>query len=230
MGEIIHCYTTASTTAETNVEIGDTENTNNIDMDKSITVICNTQKHGEFSITPNDQLGNNPEQIAYGCPKCGEAKSNYVIKTISQNDKNINNYFNNAITIVNYDNNSVVALRIGIDFYKSNTFYVNPLIGMNNISIKEIDNITAKLLKIFPDTPNALLKFQQLMSDGQIWSNQYAVSLEDYAVCEIDGYIITFHLDINNGLGHTINNILPISSVVMKKNLVPYQFNSIVGK
>ena len=42
----------------------------NIDMDKPITVICKVEGHGEFYITSNDHLGNNPEQIAYGCPKC----------------------------------------------------------------------------------------------------------------------------------------------------------------
>ena len=41
-----------------------------MDMDKPITVICIVEGHGEFSITPNDHLGNNQEQIAYGCPKC----------------------------------------------------------------------------------------------------------------------------------------------------------------
>ena len=48
--------------------------TDYIDMNSPITVICKVEGHGEFYLTPNDHLGNNPEQIAYGCPKCGDRK------------------------------------------------------------------------------------------------------------------------------------------------------------
>ena len=43
-----------------------------IEMNKLITIICPT--HGPFRMTPNDHLGINEEQIAYGCRKCGDKK------------------------------------------------------------------------------------------------------------------------------------------------------------
>jgi hypothetical protein len=43
-----------------------------MDMDKPITIGC--PDHGDFSMTPNDHLGNNKERIAYGCPKCKDEK------------------------------------------------------------------------------------------------------------------------------------------------------------
>ena len=152
-----------------------------------------------------------------------------VIKTISQDDKNINNYFDNAKTVVNYNNNSVDASFHRLDFHKSNTFIVNPF-GMSNVSIVEVDNITDRLLNIFPDTPSGLEKFDTFTIDGQIWSSPCVFNVEDYAICEFNGYIITFHLDLFNGLGTTINNIVPKSSVVMKQDFITYQFNNKGGK
>ena len=43
-----------------------------MDYDKEIEIIC--KKHGSFFVTPNNHIGNNKEQIAYGCPKCKDRK------------------------------------------------------------------------------------------------------------------------------------------------------------
>ena len=207
-----------ATTDDTTVA---TEDTSIMDMDIPVTVLCKVQGHGEFLITPNDHLGNNPEQIAYGCPKCGECKSNYVLNTINQNDKIIKNYFSNSYNIVNHFHNSVVAHMNRLKFYTSNTFGVNPL-GTNGLSNSIVDSITDKLLKIFPATKSGVDKFFNFIDDSQIYANHSPFSIEDYAVCELNGYIIVFHLDLYNGLGTTINNIVPKNLVVMTKSFVTY--------
>ena len=43
-----------------------------IDMDVPVEITC--KKHGSFMMTTNNHLGNNPEKVAYGCPKCGDEK------------------------------------------------------------------------------------------------------------------------------------------------------------
>ena len=41
-----------------------------IEFDKFITITCPNPKHGDFMLRAGDHLGENKEQVAYGCPKC----------------------------------------------------------------------------------------------------------------------------------------------------------------
>jgi len=59
--------------AEISIQIEDTETREKtIDMDVPVEITC--KKHGSFMMTTNNHLGNNPEKVAYGCPKCGDEK------------------------------------------------------------------------------------------------------------------------------------------------------------
>ena len=44
-----------------------------IDMNFPVELVC--REHGTFLVTPSDHLGQNREQLGYGCPKCGDVKS-----------------------------------------------------------------------------------------------------------------------------------------------------------
>ena len=46
------------------------ESEQTLDVDKPVKIVC--KEHGGFLVTPNNHLGDNPEKIAYGCPKCSQ--------------------------------------------------------------------------------------------------------------------------------------------------------------
>jgi ribosomal protein S27E len=41
-----------------------------LDADTPVVLVC--KKHGDYMMTPNNHLGDNPEKIAYGCPTCSK--------------------------------------------------------------------------------------------------------------------------------------------------------------
>ena len=87
-----------------------------------------------------------------------------------------------------------------------NTFFVNTAI-LNHITAVELDDITKLLLKFFPTDKKGVKRFYRLMEITQTWRSDEPISISDYTLMEYNGYIISFHLDLQNGLGMTLSSV-----------------------
>lgn len=128
------------------------------------------------------------------------------ITTFDENDKNINNYFKNSDALF-LKFTSITSYRCDwyYGFSEFNTFKVNNLI--DKVSFREIENITAILLKLFPANKIGNKVFNDVMEKSQFYNNDSVLSISDYSIIEIDEYIICFHLDLFHNLGITISSI-----------------------
>ena len=92
------------------------------------------------------------------------------------------------------------------DLLNCNTFVVNAAI-LKHITATELDEITKSLLNLFPDDKKGLNRLYRLMDITQTWRSDEPISISDYTLMEYNGYIISFHLDLQNGLGMTLSSV-----------------------
>lgn len=142
-------------------------------------------------------------------------------KTFNENDKNVDNYFLNYEELF-FKNGTMRSYRLNCydGFSEFNTFKVNNLI--DTVTTGEIEYITATLLKHFPPTKSGLRFFHEVIYKSQFYTYDMILWVSDYAVFELDKYIISFHLDIFNGLDITISSIYRTKDI---KKYIKKEFN-----
>lgn len=136
----------------------------------------------------------------------------------------IDNYIDDWESVIGYNYNSVSCKQFGGDFYEINSFITHVSNFQNHIPVEKVLELTQKLKDVFGrfdnydfhNGPNT--KYHNVLFNAHLYIEDGADIL-DYAVVELDGYLITFHSDLMNGLYYTINNIVDMNTIDFKKPL-----------
>ena len=143
-----------------------------------------------------------------GLEKTKMEKNEEVVYAINPKDKNHTHYIGTESyrEIIELNGTMYHCVFKKKSLLEHNTFFINPAI-LNHISKDELDEITKSLLEFFATDKRGVLRINKLTDITQTWRGDSPFSVSDYTLMEYKGYIISFHIDLHNGLGITLSSI-----------------------